>query len=319
MMMTPAPQQANMPNNTKSENEYVSAIQSLTLRAKDLAGSIGRWNKANTFFVGFTVLAAFGLFVTQRTANNKGTQLVRMQDELSEAKENLASLRIATVEGGNIQLRTDLQTATGEARSKQLELEREQQKTALAQREAAEAQLAVKSYVDVLAKSMNPRMLDSRRFIEILKGKPKGTAEIWYEPNDVEARDFASQLHDLLGANGAGWNVVGIRPLSGEPLYTIVEGQTSPLDELRVEAADTGMAVTSNRLFPYDVEGQTAWGALNMAIERGTGGWNVSGLGGHWMRAYPSLPDDHFIIVVGHHRINVPLWVPPWQTKLPKP
>lgn len=180
-------------------------------------------------------------------------------------------------------------------------------KTAEAQAEAANAQLALKQYVDVVAKSGNPRHLDPKRFLELLKGKPKGIAEIWYEPDDEEAREFASQLHRLLGAEGAGWSVREIRSLpvnwSGTDLTA---DQITRLKELETEAS-TGLAIGSNKLSPFDVEGKTALGALTNAINFATGGWNISGIGGHWQKADPTLLDDHFVLVVGHHRVNVPL------------
>lgn len=202
MMTTPAPQQANMPNNTKSEREYESAIQSLTLRAKELADSVGRWNKANTIFVGITVLAAFGLFVTQRNANNKETQLVRVQDELSEAKESLASLRIADVEGGNLQLRGDLQRATGEAKSKQTELEVEQRKTAEAQIEAAKAQLALKEHLEELRRETAWRRLDVQAMKDSLT-KFAGTQYAIRSPNDPECSRLVFFLDSAL--QNSGW------------------------------------------------------------------------------------------------------------------
>src|SRR5437764_495859 len=91
--------------------------------------------------------------------------------------------------------------------AKQIELEKEQQQTARAQREASALQMAVKSYVESIVKSVNPRSItfDHSRFDRIVKRLPAGRAEILYEPNDPEARDFASLIHGAF--SGAGWSV----------------------------------------------------------------------------------------------------------------
>src|SRR5580704_4523423 len=126
-----------------------------------------------------------------------------------------------------------------ELRQFQLRIESEQQKTAKAQKEAADTQLALKSYVDMMAKSINDRHLDSKRFIELLNGRPKGTAEISYEPDEAEAQQFAFELHRSLGPDGAGWKVLDIKPISAG---TISSGGEVLLDTLR-KRASTGIAV----------------------------------------------------------------------------
>ncbi len=202
----------------------------------------------------------------------------------------------------------------GELREFRVKIEGEQQKTAEAQSQAAKAQLALKQYVDLVAKSSNPRLIvDPGRFIEILKGKPKGTADIWFEPNDPEARDFAENLARMLGASGAGWNVSESGPLPPDSATTTRPDRRTELESLRL-AASTGLAIGSNSIL-FDPKGETLRGALINAIDFGTGGWNISGVRGHWEQAYPSIPDRHFVIVVGHHRVNVPLveFTPPKQ------
>jgi hypothetical protein len=180
----------------------------------------------------------------------------------------------------------------GELRDFQLKMEGEQQKTASAQKEAAEAQLALKQYVGVVAKSVNPRTLDAQRFLELLKGKPKGTAEIWYEPDDRESQAFAIQIHDWLGSAGAGWKVVQPKPLSRPP-------------HLFREAASGGLAIITSDLSPSKTGSESAYRALSDALELGAGGWGISGHG--WSLEDHALPANHFVIIVGHHRTNVPL------------
>ena len=174
----------------------------------------------------------------------------------------------------------------------------QQEKTALAQADSAKAQLALKQYVDVVAKSRNERQLDSTRFVELLKGKPKGSVEIWYEPTDPEAWHFASDIGRWLGPEGAGWEVSKIQPFPVEP------EPTYPLKKfsLRAAAASTGLAIAAKKdefLF------STAEGALKNAINLAAGGWGMSGL--EWSMGDATLPDNHFVIAVGRQHANVPL------------
>jgi hypothetical protein len=179
----------------------------------------------------------------------------------------------------------------------------------------------VKWYVDILAKTVNPRILDRKVFLDALAGKPKGAAAIWYEPNDPEANFLATQIHSCLGPQGAGWQVEDTKPLSEAwDSNNFVYGERmSPLDKERIGANlnSVGVSITGSKFSPLDNEGKTAFGALTLAIMRGTGEH-------HWGVAYgsttdPSLPDDHFVILVGHHRVNIPLWTAPWQNPLPAP
>jgi hypothetical protein len=166
-------------------------------------------------------------------------------------------------------------------------------KTAQAEAESAKAQLALKQYEDVIAKNVNPRRLDFKRFIELLIGKPKGTAEIWYEPGDEESHDFAGELYHALGSDGAGWTV------SEPKSFPVKRGRDDPV---RSAAASAGLAMAVKK---GSNDFDTAEGALKNAINLGTGGWGVAGLG--FTYEIPTLPDNHFVIVVGHHRANVPL------------
>lgn len=166
-------------------------------------------------------------------------------------------------------------------------------KTAQAEAESARAQLALKQYEDVIAKNVNPRHLDFKRFTELLTGKPKGTAEIWYEPEDEESRDFADELYHSLGPDGAGWTVS--KPQS-------FPAKRDRNDQVRISAASTGLAMAVRKV---SIDLDSAEGALKNAINLGAGGWGVAGLG--FTYENPTLPDNHFVIVVGHHRANVPL------------
>jgi hypothetical protein len=186
---------------------------------------------------------------------------------------------------------------TKELEDFKLTFQEEQQKTASAQEEAAKAQLALKQYQDVIARSVNPRHLDSERFIKLLSGKPKGTVEIWYEPGDTEAYDFANELDQSL--RGAGWGVrspiafLGLPPMGDRMQW---------VDSLRVSAESSGMAIAV-RDITYKPDSMEA--SLEDAINRATGGLGMAGLQ-YWVHD-PTLPGNHVKIGVGHHRVNVPL------------
>jgi DNA-binding protein H-NS len=186
------------------------------------------------------------------------------------------------------------------------EVQQERQKTAAAQAESAKAQLALKQYQDVITKSVNPRHLDSKRFIELLKGKPKGTAEIWYEPGDEEAHHFAEELYQSLGTAGAGWEVKAPIAFLGLPAM----GDRAQRMTLRVAAESSGLSLATKKLSSNT--DSMEW-ALKNAINLGVGGWGIAGL--EYSFEDPALAHNHFVIAVGHHRVNVPVieFTPPKQ------
>ena len=91
----------------------VSEIHALTSQANNLTDSIARWNRWNTLFVGLTVISALGLFVTQRTVNGKTDRLVSIEGGLADAKDNLASFKLAALQGENIKLQGGLNAQSG--------------------------------------------------------------------------------------------------------------------------------------------------------------------------------------------------------------
>lgn len=93
----------------------------------------------------------------------------------------------------------------------------------------------------LLAKSINRRDVDISKFVELLKGKPKGSVEIWYEPNDSEVLIFALQLEKALGSEGAGWEVKAERFPTDHADRDIVPRKG--LNLIRIEADDDGMAM----------------------------------------------------------------------------
>jgi hypothetical protein len=180
-----------------------------------------------------------------------------------------------------------------ELRNFQLKMEQEHQNTARAQQHAAEAQRALAQYVDVVAKSGNPRHIDFKRFVELLQGKQKGSAEIWYRPDDDEAREFAFQIYGGLGPTGAGWSVTEPKSSSGKLVNK---------NRHVVEAAKNGVVIISKHSSDdLDSLQQT----LRNAIELATGGWGIAGL--EWLFEDSTLPENHFVIIIGHHQVNAPL------------
>jgi hypothetical protein len=148
-------------------------------------------------------------------------QAGKIETQIREANDNLLGLIIQ--EAGDAktsavgaasaasQLRADLNDARVKSEAAQIRLEKEQQKTFGAQKEAADAQLALKGYVERVAGQAISRRLDNDVFVKGLKGKPKGSVIIWYKPEDDEAYMFARQVYRWLGtpleSGGAGWEV----------------------------------------------------------------------------------------------------------------
>src|SRR5205823_6555578 len=156
---------------------------------------------------------------------------------------------------------------------------KEQQQTARAQREASALQMAVKSYVESIVKSVNPRSItfDHSRFDRIVKRLPAGRAEILYEPNDPEARDFASLIHGAL--SGAGWSVGNsIQPAGA------------------AGGASTGLGVRARNRYDAPTNEDEAIPIREMLTKAITGREDIP----DWTAPIHALPDHIFTIVVGH-------------------
>lgn len=198
-------------------------------------------------YVAFLVLAAIGtaaLTVWLRGANAKYLEAVREDARVristveSNAKieaqrvENEANVRIQKVKsdagikiGEQHNLALDLQaklaSAVAESRAKQADLEREQQKTATVQSEAAKAQLALEKYATDLASRGWPRSLDGKRFLKRLEGRPKARVELLYDPYTPDSWVLARDIYWWLGkgiedSHGAGWDVSSPKPIPAD-------------------------------------------------------------------------------------------------------
>jgi hypothetical protein len=157
-------------------------------------------------------------------------------------------------------------------------------------------------YADLLAKRLNRRMIDGKRFHELMEGKPTATAEILFE-NDDEAWSFALQLSTVL--REVGWNVPPPKSVPVEKKYIAKLSDGSMLDDLRLTATLNGIALASNKLVMADVKGSTPETALMMALRVGlVGGWKISN--GFICSQYVSLPDNLVVIMVGRHVPFIP-------------
>jgi hypothetical protein len=70
----------------------------------------------------------------------------------------------------------------------------------------AKEQLALQWHANLIAKSVSPRLINGKRFTDLMRGQPKASIEIWYEPSDEEAQFLAMQLNSSLGKDGLGWD-----------------------------------------------------------------------------------------------------------------
>lgn len=172
----------------------------------------------------------------------------------------------------NLQLRTDLENATATARSKQAELEVEQQKTAKAQEEAAKAQTVLAQSLTRFARRSGHRIADFGKLVDAFKDKPKKTLEIRYKADDTEAENFS---HDIDRAfQHIGWTV-SVRPLkAGETLGGMA------LDELK-----------GTTVFSRKAEEERAF--VMPFLQASPFGGQAIGT------TAPELPDDMLVIVLG--------------------
>lgn len=248
----------------------------------------GRWKNPVKIVCAILVVGGivgeyeFSSQIAQHAAN-----LQRLSDhELADAttKAGEANERSKTLEVANKQLAIDLVNAQSALASKQAalgtDLEKARQETAHSQKQAADAQLALKLSVDTLTKNVNPRNLECKGFAKLLMGSPKGAVRIWYEPGDDEARTFASQVGFCLTA--AGWSALTAypQPVPNDP------SPRSQLANLRAIAASTGLAIAGKSLADNS---QTA---LVNALRLGLAGWFLDAEG--WIINDQSLSDNQF-------------------------
>src|SRR5580693_3596040 len=99
----------------------MSELESLVLRASQLASKVDFWNSAVLWFLFITALAAGAIVVSQRLAFVRAKQLSEVQDDITRIKEASAKDRADNLDQANLKLRTDLEKATGEVAGLQKE------------------------------------------------------------------------------------------------------------------------------------------------------------------------------------------------------
>ena len=213
---------------TTSKGENVLGIQDLTSQVKELGESSACWNNLVFGLVALTAVVALAYGIVVMVANRKGQQLQKAQAVLIRAKdEHLArdlkerDLRIAEatstaaqaneraqlLERENLTLRSDfarIEKVAADAKATQqrveIELAKQREQTAIAQRALLELQERVK-----------PRSISRKqrvRLIETLKHTPKGPVQVAYVhgvssvEGGREAVSFAKEIRDVLTACG---------------------------------------------------------------------------------------------------------------------
>jgi hypothetical protein len=249
MLMSIATMQATSnPSNIPPLEHNVSAFN----------GKVEFWNRLSFVFVAVTAFSAVAYGVAQGYLNNRQKLLSNAQSELATAEENQLRLdlrdkdleiekaqklagdaqtdagraneRAGALESANLKLKTDLETATAASRAKEIELEKEQQKTAEIQRKSAEAQLALRKAAEI---AVTPRRLimDNRNGDEKIRaakfaklGKYSDCPAIVVYIQDEEAQILAFDIRNALLQ--AGWKSVPIidRGTTQIPLGFIREG-----------------------------------------------------------------------------------------------
>ncbi|MGA2902358.1 MAG: hypothetical protein ABSD98_00885 [Candidatus Korobacteraceae bacterium] len=162
----------------------------------------------------------------------------------------------------------------------------EKQKTAQAQKEAAEAQLQLQKHVEYVRKEAGWRYL-SPRFAEALKNRPTGTVEILYKAEDMEAYTFSIQVWRAL--KDARWVASHPKPIPAE-----VGSESLPDAPAQLRHGTSGPICLIAKRYPTGFGENTAagaiWDAVRSALDVNSGFSTSADL---------AMPDDHFIIVVG--------------------
>jgi len=232
--------------------ESVSEIQSLTARAQEMERSFNSWNSAYVWLVFAAVIVATAVFLAQFISIRKGRTLGQTQSALLTAKDSklaielknkdsaiaaaqqkageaneragLANHRAAALESANLRVRADLEHAITESRSKEIELETAQRKTAEAQEKEAATRLALAKYVD---ERTQPRGIpDSPVFLKPFRVSPPLkplTLIILYQEGQTETYMFTEALWgELSMTNWVPERPVGLQNLPEQTGATVL-------------------------------------------------------------------------------------------------
>lgn len=161
--------------------------------------------------------------------------------------------------------------------------------TARAQEDAARAQLELKQYVEQVRKQAGPRKL-SPKFAEALQGKPTGTVDILYAPEDMEAYGLALQMWHAL--KGTGWTAAHPKPIPADGGLSGEKGLPGAPTQFRY-GVGAGLLLLG-KTFPANTGKSTAadaiWEATQKALDVT---WSFV------RTTDPTLPDNHFVIAIG--------------------
>jgi hypothetical protein len=190
-------------------------LEALTSRAAELASKTDFWNSTVLWALFVTAMAAGAIVFSQRLAFVRAKQLADVQEQIANIKETDAKNRADDLDRSDIKLRTDLQTevakviglqkdainAKAAQQKVEIELTKQQERTARAEKDLLE-----------LRTKMKWRHLESdqeKRLIDALKASPvKGPVNIMCILGDAESFAFATQIDEILKA--ADWTTNGV-------------------------------------------------------------------------------------------------------------
>ncbi|MBS1849568.1 MAG: hypothetical protein JST79_01535 [Acidobacteria bacterium] len=273
--------------------------------------TLTNWNLGLLVFAGLAALAIGVLSILIDRASTK----------LLEAKEEQTKLRIASVESASqeaislakqesdekiatlnaqlasanmrsLELRKELERSIAVSSAKQSELEKEQQKTAEAQKSAAEAQLKLDQW---LARKVIARTAEASAF-QVLKKFPKANIEVLYKEGDGEAFMYAQSI--LQAFKSIGWNVPTVavatnkHPMAGNESIPIM-GTYVVTRVGETEADKGGVFLPSAPPADFDPSSRT------IAV--------MSAVGAQTRQIDGSVPENTFRIVVGEY---LKWWIP---------
>ena len=264
----------------------------------------GRWTIPVSIVGLFLVIVGVGLEGYFEAKQASAETAIRAYDEAQTLKAQNEAAEAARQAGSAKESATQAHNAAIGAVKDEKQIREEEAKTAKDLKEASQELARASQLAKLVAKSVNPRMIDKKRFLQLMDGHPKRSADIWFESDDEEVVWFAQQLASALGPDGAGWNValIPFPPKDSDTTSNDIKTlrRAADLDGMAMGSKDRSVTPTDG-LFP-----------LHNAINLSTGGWNISGLSWFFMQEWTdsTLCDTCVRIAIGPHRANVPIYEP---------
>ena len=136
-------QQTNIINKVSmSEGEKVSDIQSLTLRAQDLARSVDVWNTAMIWVLVLAAIAAIAVVLVTRIVLTRSRQLADVQEQLIRVKDKQLALDLRDKDLKISEVSEKAATAEAKAEGFRLDIAKANERAAEANRVAEQERLA---------------------------------------------------------------------------------------------------------------------------------------------------------------------------------